>query len=150
MKPRKAKLFRRGTAEEKLYHVWYNMIARCYDPTHQAYKRYGKRGIKVCDEWRSFLPFLAWAKETYKPGLWLDRENNDKGYSSTNCRWITPDESRDNVKGTITITAFGETKTTAAWSRDPRCVVKSGTLKARIKYGYSPEKAITTPVGVLR
>ena len=31
-----------GTPE---YHAWYNMIARCHDPEHLTYHRYGGRGI---------------------------------------------------------------------------------------------------------
>ena len=147
---REAKLFRRGTAEEKLYHVWYNMIDRCFNSTHSAYKRYGGRGIKVCTEWRTFAAFLEWAQQDYQAGLWLDREKKDGDYSPSNCRWITPDESRDNVRGTWRLTAFGETKTVAQWSRDPRCKVRRDTLRQRIKYGYAAEQAITTPVGLLK
>lgn len=147
---RKASLFRRGTVEEKLYHVWYNMRDRCYNPTHPAYSRYGKRGITVVEEWRDFRNFLDWAKSGYKEGLWLDRKDNDGEYSPTNCRWVTPNESRDNVRGTMYITAFGETKSAAEWTRDSRCVVKRDTLRQRIKYGYEPELAITTPVGAIQ
>ena len=96
------------------------------------------------------MPFLDWAKQDYAPGLWLDRKDNNAGYFPDNCQWITPEASRDNVRGTMIITAFGETKTVAAWSRDSRCVVKRDTLRARIKYGFPQEKAITTPVGVLK
>lgn len=147
---RSAKLFRRGTTEEKLYHVWYNLIERCTHPGHFAYARYGKRGIKVCDDWKTFLPFLTWAKQEYKPGLWLDRKNNNGDYEPDNCRWVTQEESRNNVRGTKRITAFGETKTVSEWVKDQRCKVSHSTLAARIKYGYDPEKAITTLVGDLK
>jgi len=145
MKQRKASLFRRGTIEEKLYHVWFNFIDRCSNPFHPAYSRYGKRGIKVCEEWKSFGPFLKWARQGYKEGLWLDREDNDGDYTPNNCRWITPEASRNNVRGTKWLTAFGETKTISDWVKDPRCKVRHDTLAARIKYGYEPETAIITP-----
>ena len=147
---RKANHFRRGSIEEKLYHVWYNFFDRCYNADHPAYDRYGGRGITVCAEWRQFNNFLQWALKGYKTGLWLDREDNDKEYSPSNCRWVTPTESRDNVRGTMRITAFDETKTVAQWSRDPRCKVSRGTLRARIIYGYAPEQAITTAAGELK
>lgn len=149
--PRAARLFRRNTLEEKLYHVWFNMKDRCKNKDHPAYARYGGRGIKVCSEWyNDFLVFLTWAKEGYEEGLWLDRKDNNGDYVPNNCRWITPAESRDNVKGTIQITAFGETKTVSDWSKDPRCRVRHDTLARRIKYGScNPETAITLPAGAL-
>lgn len=150
MKQREAKLFRRGTQEEKLYHVWYNMIDRCNNFFHPAYNRYGGKGIRVCLEWQHFQKFLAWAVQEYKPGLWLDRKDNDAGYEPGNCHWITPNASRDNVPGTLRITTFGEMKTAAQWSRDPRCKVTRDTLRARILKGYASEISITTPAGQLK
>ena len=150
MKQRIAKLFRRGTVEEKLYHMWYNMICRCKSSDHPAYTRYGGRGITVCTEWTSFEVFRAWALPNYKIGLWLDREDNNRNYTPENCRWVTPEASRDNVKGTRRLTAFGETKTVSEWARDPRCKVRHDTRAARMKYGYPGELAITTPVGELK
>lgn len=147
---RKAGLFRRGTFEEKLYHVWYNMRDRCYNKEHPAYYRYGGRGITVCPEWNNFRTFLSWANQAYKPGLWLDREDCAKNYEPANCRWITPNQSRDNTPKTIRATAFGETKTVAEWSRDPRCVVRADTLRARIRNGFPAELSITSPVGYVK
>ena len=43
------------------------------------------------------------------------------------------------------LTAFGETKTLAAWSRDPRCGVSEGSLAKRLEAGLSPEEAIARP-----
>lgn len=150
MKPRHAELFRRGTVEEKLYHVWYNLIDRCTSHAHPAYSRYGKRGIKVCDEWKSFKVFLEWARKDYKNDLWLDRKDNNGNYEPDNCRWVTAAESRNNVQGTKWLTAFGETKTISEWIKDPRCKVRHDTLAARIKYGYEPEESITTPTRGLK
>ena len=146
---RDAKLFRRGSLEETLYHVWYNMIDRCTNKRHPAYARYGGRGVTVCADWQTFVVFLEWAVKDYKFGLWLDRENPNKDYYPLNCRWITPNESRDNLPNSCIITAFGETKTASKWTKDSRCVVSRDTLRARIIYGYEPEKAIITPVGKL-
>lgn len=149
--PRKARLFRRGTLEEKLYHVWYNMLDRCKKKEHPAYHRYGGRGIKVCSQWYSFVAFREWAVTGYQDGLWLDRENNDGDYEPNNCRWIKPVESRDNVRGTRRITAFGETKTVSQWAKDPRCKVRHDTLAMRVfKYTLDPETSITTPVGFMK
>jgi len=42
-------------------------------------------------------------------------------------------------------TAFGETKPIADWAEDERCEVMLGTLRKRLREGWEPEQAITTP-----
>ena len=44
------------------------------------------------------------------------------------------------------IEAFGESKTIAEWSRDPRCKSNYRLLLVRLRLGQDPETAITTPV----
>jgi len=44
------------------------------------------------------------------------------------------------------IEAFGERKPIIDWSRDPRCIVKYGTLVNRISEGWDPTDALTQPV----
>ncbi|WP_282698145.1 hypothetical protein [Streptomyces sp. CC208A] len=41
------------------------------------------------------------------------------------------------------ITAFGESKPLASWSKDPRCAVSREALRTRLALGWSPEDAIT-------
>lgn len=41
--------------------------------------------------------------------------------------------------------AFGEGKTLAQWTKDPRCAVCRGTLQRRLEEGVDPETAITSP-----
>jgi hypothetical protein len=48
------------------------------------------------------------------------------------------------------VTAFGETKSMAEWSRDPRCLVPYQVIKNRLRRGWSPETTLTTPVGAAR
>ena len=41
------------------HNAWRNMIQRCMNPKHAAYKSYGGRGITVCDRWlHSFDNFI--------------------------------------------------------------------------------------------
>lgn len=74
-----------------IYSAWYNMKVRCYYTKQVYYKRYGGRGIKVCDEWKnSFKSFYEWAiNNGYKEGLSLDRIDNDGNYEPSNCRWVS-------------------------------------------------------------
>ena len=84
----------KGLAQEEygLYTIWKSMKARCYNPKQKSYQDYGGRGIYISDEWTNplngFANFVGWSKANgYKEGLTIDRINNDKGYSSDNCRW---------------------------------------------------------------
>lgn len=72
-----------------IYNTFYHMKGRCYNTNDNAYKNYGSRGIKMCDEWKnSFETFKKWALNNgYKKGLTLDRIDNDGNYAIDNCRW---------------------------------------------------------------
>ncbi|MFZ4779370.1 MAG: recombinase family protein, partial [Terrimicrobiaceae bacterium] len=39
--------------------VWNGMKARCSNPEHEAFPRYGGRGIKVCERWEVFENFIS-------------------------------------------------------------------------------------------
>lgn len=80
--------------------IWNNMKARCYNPKHHGYDRYGGRGISVCDEWRfSFTAFNTWALSNgYTDDLKLDRRDGNDNYTPDNCRWVTQDRQSQNMK----------------------------------------------------
>ena len=124
-----------GSRVSKLHMVWLSMLSRCNDPNAQLYKDYGGRGITVCQ---------AWAAATgYKEGLYLDRKDNDLGYTPGNCRWVTPKESANNRRTSRLVEAFGETQTLTQWAEDARCLVDVEVLTHRLNRGWQPEKAIS-------
>lgn len=86
-----------GLADDRDYAAYCQMIARCSNPAHEAYKDYGGRGITVCEEWlHSYAAFKRDMGERPVIAYMLDRVNNDKGYSKENCRWATPKEQANN------------------------------------------------------
>ena len=75
------------------------MRQRCENPKHKSYPLYGGRGIKVCRRWKqSFEAFFADMGDRPSPKMTIDRKNNNKGYSKSNCRWATYSEQRKNVR----------------------------------------------------
>jgi len=65
--------YKHGGKGTKLYNVWCSMRKRCTLKTDTHYKRYGGRGISVCEDWQNFLTFKKWANENgYKEGLTID------------------------------------------------------------------------------
>jgi hypothetical protein len=92
------------------------MIARCSNPNHIGYKRYGGRGITVCERWKGehgFENFLADMGERPR-GKSLDRyPDNDGNYEPGNCRWATLPEQNSNQR-TNTLVPLGNRKVSMA------------------------------------
>lgn len=84
----------------RLADVYYNMMRRCHDPRNSHYGDYGGRGIFVCAEWRRDRDaFFRWALANgYRTDLQLDRIDNARGYSPSNCRFVTRKENQRNTR----------------------------------------------------
>lgn len=138
---------RHGDSETKLYRCYKSMQDRCLRKKCSAWKHYGGKGIKICQEWiDSFAAFREWAlSHGYKDGLTIERKDNSRGYEPENCCWIPHADQGKNTTKNVNVAAFGEIKSVAEWARDERCVVQYGTLQYRRRKGWDFEKAMATP-----
>ena len=141
--------FGNAVYKEKLYSVWASMKARCGCSTDKFFHNYGGRGIKVCDEWREdYRAFKAWAYENgYRPGLWIDRIDNDGDYKPSNCRWATTKEQARNKRTTVFVEYMGNRMCLADAAE--LSGIKPATLARRIELGW-PSERLFAPVDARR
>lgn len=48
-----------SSVPKSVRHIFWSIVARCYDPRHASYHLYGKRGIRVCERWLSSVELFA-------------------------------------------------------------------------------------------
>ena len=127
------------------YRTWSNMIDRCERPGNKSYKDYGGRGIAVCARWRGdFALFLADMGRKPSALHSIDRIRNDEGYGPGNCRWATRQEQNRNKRSNIRIIVGERSQLLVEWAREVG--IKEGTIDMRIRSGWDPADAVTTPV----
>jgi hypothetical protein len=130
-----------GMSRTPTYGTWISMIRRCYDKRHDSYERYGARGIRVCERWKSsFASFFADMGE--RPiGMTLDRIDNDLDYEAGNCRWGTAIEQNNNRRNTPFFTYHGRTQSLADWARE--IGIPHRIAHWRLTHGWSIEKVVS-------
>lgn len=121
------------------YGIWRGILKRCLDPTDHNYERYGGRGIKVCDRWRSFEAFLSDMGQR-PSGLSIERNDNNGDYEPTNCRWATRKEQNSNKRNNHIIEHDGLSLTITEWAR--RSGINHSTIIGRLRRGWSPAAAV--------
>lgn len=123
------------------YRAWDAMRARCYRPSHAAWKNYGGRGIKVCERWRiSFASFWEDMGPTWQPGLTLERVDNSQGYSPSNCVWATYTQQLNNTRSNTVIETPAGPMTVANAARHYK--INYGTLLYRVKQQWPTLRAL--------
>ena len=127
----------------RAYGVWQAMRDRCSNSNRVDYKYYGGRGISVCARWQKFENFLEDMGEPPK-GLTLDRVDNDKGYTKSNCRWATRREQTYNSTS-IRIVKIGGVEKPLRVALAETGVTRNA-FYARLKLGWTEIEALTTPL----
>lgn len=129
------------------YNSWHMMKQRCENPKVKKFHNYGGRGIKVCERWSEFSNFLADMGDR-PAGMTIERINNSLGYSPDNCKWATKAEQNHNHRRNRLLTVGDLTLNTTQWAK--RQNMKYATLEFRLRLGWPPEKAIFTPVRIVK
>jgi hypothetical protein len=138
-----------GKSHSAEYAIWSGMKARCENLSSAAWKHYGGRGIKICDRWKSsFSLFLQDMGPRPSTKHEIERIDNSGNYEPGNCKWALRVEQCNNTRRNVFITISGERHTIAQWARIKNIPV--GVIHSRINLGWTPEKAITLPVGQVR
>lgn len=132
-----------GLSNTREYKTWKGMMNRCYRTNDPRYKDYGGRGITVCKEWHTFSGFLV-DMGTRPKNKSLDRIDNKKGYSESNCKWSTPKEQQRNTRRNLLLPIKGTLKPLSEVAEMYGLLYS--TLSARIYRGWSVERAVETPV----
>ena len=130
-------------------------LSRCEKPYSEAYKYYGSRGIKVCEEWsgeHGYENFRKWAFENgYDPDApkgkcTIDRIDVNGDYEPSNCRWVDLKVQANNKRNNHRITINGETHTISEWA--DIVGIDQRTISTRIWEGWDDVKSVTQPLRV--
>ena len=132
----------------RIYKIWQGIKRRCNNTNCNAYKIYGARGIKICDEWSNingFENFYNWSMNNgYSDTLTIDRIDVNGNYEPDNCRWATMEEQGNNRRGTKKYVIDGESHTITEWSKISG--VSRENIRRRIKSGWDIKKAVFKPL----
>ena len=139
---KEASRFTHGLIKTRLYGIWSNIKARCFNPNATRFERYGARGITICPEWKDdFQIFYDWAmSHGYADNLTIDRINPDGNYEPNNCRWVTYIKQNKNKVCVPKYELDGIQFTQSDVER--LFGVKRTTFQARLKRGLSVRGAI--------
>lgn len=85
-----------GMTDTFEFRVWTAMRKRCNYEKHPKYANYGGRGIVVCKRWDKFENFYADMGPCRVEKGSIERKNNNKGYSPSNCLWIPKADQSKN------------------------------------------------------
>jgi hypothetical protein len=130
-----------GMSKSSLYGVWRGIRQRTGDPNHREYANYGGRGIRMSARWDRFEIFAADMAAGYRPGLQIDRIDNDGPYAPQNCRWVEPATNQRNKRTNHRIEWRGRTLIVQEWAE--LLGLNSNTIVHRLRRGWSVDRALS-------
>lgn len=151
MSSRRTDYEKHGESKTRLYRVWQNIHKRCTCESDESFRKYGAKGITLCEEWKnSFKAFRDWAYasgyDKYAPSgeCTIDRIDNSKGYYPQNCRWVNRYVQQNNRSVNHLLEIDGEVRTVSQWAK---LYGKSyGQVYGRLRDGWSAADAVMKPI----
>lgn len=139
-----SKLIINEVAAEELK-IWQSMQNRCYNKRDSGYRLYGKRGIKMCPQWKNnFAQFISDMRPRPSSKHSVDRyPNNDGNYEPGNCRWATQKEQMRNTRKTVFVEFDGQRQPLVALAE--QFGLTRRMVFRRLERGWSLEDALLTP-----
>ncbi|MNB58690.1 hypothetical protein D3C87_364080 [compost metagenome] len=135
-----------GKSDSKEYSSWRAMKSRCTNENRDNFKRYGGRGITICERWfNSFENFLEDMGPAPSPDHSIERDDVDLNYEPGNCRWATQQEQMRNTSRSRRVSWNGSEMTLVELSEVTG--VKYDLLQARLNRDWSVEDAVNKPKG---
>lgn len=104
--------------------------------------QYRDRGIRVCDDWRTYQTFEKWSLENgWSKGLQTDRIDNDGNYEPCNCRFVS---RRKNIHNRGDILKVNGVPLVEIWEKfHVKGCATYDTFKARVvRHGWPICKAL--------
>lgn len=133
-----------GMTNTKEFFAWRGILSRCNNKADEAYHNYGGRGITVCKRWLQFNNFFYDMGYAPSKKHSIDRVDNNKGYSKSNCRWATIQEQHRNKRTTRIIEYNGEKMCLKDWAN--KLGVNYYALMNRLNRGMDVITAFTKPI----
>lgn len=132
-----------GMSKTPIWFVWMNMHERCRNPNNTEWENYGGRGIRVCEEWKSFEGFFEDMKMPPTPKHTIERVDVNGNYEKSNCVWATHIEQGRNRRNNRVVTYDGQTRCLTEWAE--LLGINDGVISRRLNRGWSVERALTEP-----
>ena len=135
-----------GGESTEVYNRWCGMLGRCYNPSSQDYKRYGLKGVTVCDSWHNFQIFAEWFFRNHRNGFEIDKDilyQNSTIYGPDTCVFIPQSLNKmmtfsDSARGDLPI---GVTYRDDCAFKYMACVTDHMTNKRLWKTSKTPREA---------
>jgi len=128
-----------GQSKTRTYVSWMMMMNRCYNPKRKDYALYGGSSVRVALRWHVYENFLE--DMGARPiEMSLERIDNKKGYSITNCRWATHKEQCLNRSTNVLLTYGSRTQPLSVWAKEKKKAYT--TLQWRYHAGWSTHEII--------
>ena len=123
----------------RLYNIWKCMRQRCNNPNNPNYPHYGGKGVTICEEWKEYVGFRAWAAANgYDDSKSIDRIDVNGNYEPSNCRWADDKTQANNTTRNRRIAFRGRNMTISEIA--DLLDVSYSTIQHRVERGQALER----------